>query len=406
MSKGAFGPDVWQSLKMAFFMLWETLWALVLGFGLSGVVQAFVPREAMERRFGSHKPKAVAQAAGIGAVSSSCSYAATAMSKSLFQKGADFITAMVFMFASTNLVLELGLVLLVLMGWQFMAAEFIGGPIMIVLLVVLGSFVFTTRLTRAARERLTSATGHEHQHVADSKTKAGWADAARYALADLKMLRKELVLGYLIAGFITVFVSHEVWEKVFFTGHGPWTAIENVIIGPFIAVVSFVCSVGNVPLAAALWHGGLGFGGVIAFIFADLITLPLLLIYRKYYGTALTLRILGLFWLVMSVAGLAVHGLFAALDLVPAPPFHGDFVHRTFEWNYTTYLNFVFIAVFGVMVWLSHQRPAADGGFAIDPICGMQVQIANAPAHSVRDGVDYWFCCDGCRDKFVASMTG
>ena len=403
MSKGAFGPDVWQSLKMAFFMLWETLWALVLGFGLSGVVQAFVPREAMERRFGNHRPKAVAQAAGLGAVSSSCSYAATAMSKSLFQKGADFITAMVFMFASTNLVLELGLVLLVLMGWQFMAAEFIGGPVMIVLLVAFGSVVFTTRLTSAARQRLAAAIGHEHHHVADSKTKAGWADAARYALADLKMLRKELVLGYLIAGFITVFVSHEMWERVFFTGHGPWTAIENVIVGPFIAIVSFVCSVGNVPLAAALWHGGLGFGGVIAFIFADLITLPLLLIYRKYYGTALALRLLGLFWLVMAVAGLAVHGLFAALDLVPAPPFHGEFVHRTFEWNYTTYLNFVFIGVFGVMVWLSRQRAATAAGFAIDVVCGMQVQMANAPAHATHDAVDYWFCSDRCRERFAAN---
>jgi uncharacterized membrane protein YraQ (UPF0718 family) len=403
MSKGAFGPDVWESLKMAFFMLWETLWALVLGFGLSGVVQAFVRREAMERRFGNHGPKAVAQAAGLGAVSSSCSYAATAMAKSLFQKGADFITAMVFMFASTNLVLELGLVLLVLMGWQFMAAEFIGGPIMILLLVAFGSFVFTTRLTGAARERLTAASGSAHHHVADSKTRAGWADAARYALADLKMLRKELVLGYLIAGFITVFVSHEIWEKVFFTGHGAWTPIENVIVGPFIAVVSFVCSVGNVPLAAALWHGGLGFGGVVAFIFADLITMPLLLIYRKYYGTALTLRVLGLFWFVMAIAGLAVHGLFSALDLVPAPPFHGDFVHRTFEWNYTTYLNFVFIGVFGVMLWLSRQRQATDAGFAIDVVCGMQVQMANAPAHTTHDGHDFWFCSDRCRERFEAN---
>jgi uncharacterized membrane protein YraQ (UPF0718 family)/YHS domain-containing protein len=400
MSKGAFWPDVVESLKMSFFMLWETLWALVLGFGLSGVVQAFVPREAMERRFGNHRPKAIAQATGLGAVSSSCSYAATAMSKSLFQKGADFITSLVFMFSSTNLVLELGLVLFVLMGWQFMAAEFIGGPIMIVLLVVLGGFVFTKRLTDGARVRLAANTVHDHHHVADSKTKAGWADAARYALADLKMLRKELVIGYLIAGFITVFVSHEIWEKVFFVGHGPWTAIENVIVGPFIAIVSFVCSVGNVPLAAALWHGGLGFGGVVAFIFADLITLPLLLIYRKYYGTALTVRILLLFWAVMAVAGLAVHGLFSALDLVPAPPFHGEFVHRRFEWNYTTYLDFVFIAVFGVMLWLARQRSASEAGFAIDPVCGMQVQIANAPAHRNHNGTDVWFCADRCAERF------
>jgi uncharacterized membrane protein YraQ (UPF0718 family)/YHS domain-containing protein len=419
MSKGAFGPDVVEALKMAFFMLWETLWALVLGFGLSGVVQAFVAREAMERRFGNHGPKAILQATGLGAVSSSCSYAATAMSKSLFQKGADFITAMVFMFSSTNLVLELGLVLFVLMGWQFMAAEFIGGPIMIVLLVTLGTFVFTSRLTGPARERLRAGMvgGHDHQAMTGvtherqaeleatpwgekARSRAAWADAARYTLADLKMLRRELVIGYLIAGFITVFVSHEIWEKVFFVGHGPWTAIENVIVGPFIAVVSFVCSVGNVPLAAALWHGGLGFGGVIAFIFADLITLPLLLIYRKYYGLKLTLRLLALFWFVMAIAGLAVHGLFSALDLVPAPPFHGDFVHKTFSWNYTTFLNFAFIGVFAVQLWLARSTKTTAGEYAIDPVCGMQVQTANAPAHRNYQGTDVWFCADRCAERF------
>ena len=183
---GNFGPDVIEALKMAFFMAWETLWGLVLGFGLSGVVQAFVPRAAMEKRFGRHNPKAVVEATGLGMVSSSCSYAATAMSKSLFAKGADFLTAMVFMFASTNLVLELGIILLVLMGWQFAAAEFVGGPIMIILLVALGSVVFTKRHTDAARRKLAPAT-HEHYH-GDLKSKAGWSDAARYALADLKML--------------------------------------------------------------------------------------------------------------------------------------------------------------------------------------------------------------------------
>jgi uncharacterized membrane protein YraQ (UPF0718 family)/YHS domain-containing protein len=399
MSKGAFGPDVVEALKMAFFMLWQTLWALVLGFGLSGVVQAFVPRESMEARFGRHNPRAVVEATGLGMVSSSCSYAATAMSKSLFQKGADFLTSMVFMFASTNLVLELGLVLLVLMGWQFAAAEFIGGPIMILLLVLVGSVVFRRPLVEAARIRLRERAGHaEHVHGALT-SRAAWSDAARYALADLRMLRKELVIGYGIAGFITVFVTHELWEKVFFVGHGGWTAVENAIVAPFIAIVSFVCSIGNVPLAAALWHGGLGFGGVIAFIFADLITLPLLLIYRKYYGTGLTLRLLGVFWLVMSAAGLLVHGLFAATHNVPAPPFHGDFAHPRFSWNYTTFLNFAFLAVFVGIVWLSRQGKQSDA-YAIDPVCGMQVQTANAPAHRNYNGTDVWFCGDHCAERF------
>src|SRR5205085_1086804 len=307
----ALGVDLIESVKMAFFMMWETLWALVLGFSLSGVVQAFVPRESMGRRFGRHNPRAVVEATGLGMISSSCSYAATAMSKSLFQKGADFLTAMVFMFSSTNLVIELGIVLFVLMGWQFLAAEFIGGPIMILLLAAFGGYVLRQKITEPARERLRSGQvgGHDHlamsgvseerQHELEHEpwsekltSKAAWADAASYTMADITMLRRELVIGYLVAGAMAVFVHPSVWRVVFFQGHGFATTLENVIIGPFIAVVSFVCSIGNVPLAAALWHAKLGFGGVISFIFADLITLPLLLIYRKYYGTKLTLRLL------------------------------------------------------------------------------------------------------------------
>ncbi len=228
-----------EALKMSFFMVWETLWALVLGFGLSGAVQAFVSREQMQRTLGDHRPVTVARASVLGMVSSSCSYAATAMSKSLFQKGADFITAMVFMFASTNLVLELGIVLLILMGWQFAAAEFVGGPIMIILFAALGGFVLRRRLTDPARDRLRSGHigGHDHtamvgvteerQHELEQTpwrtkltSKAAWADAASYTIADIKMLRKELVIGYAVAGFLMVYVSHEIWEAVFFEGHG------------------------------------------------------------------------------------------------------------------------------------------------------------------------------------------
>jgi uncharacterized protein len=326
-----------RSLREGFFMFWETLWPLVLGFGLSGAVQAFVPREQMERVMGNHRPAAVARASGLGMVSSSCSYAATAMAKSLFQKGADFVTAMVFMFASTNLVVELGIVLVILMGWQFAAAEFIGGPIMIILLALLGGIIVHRRLTDPARERLArgrAAGDHDHQAMvgvseqrqADLEaqpwsqkltSKTAWADAASYTMADLTMLRRELVIVYVVAGLLTVLVPNHVWNAVFVHGHGVWTSIENVVVGPFIAVISFVCSVGNVPLAAALWKGGISFGGVISFVFADLITFPLLLIYRKYYGTALTVRLLVLFWAVMAAAGLIVQGLFSVTGLIP-----------------------------------------------------------------------------------------
>jgi len=396
--------SVLDSFREAFFMFWETLWALVLGFALSGVVQAFVSKRQMQRVMGDHRAPAVARASGFGMVSSSCSYAATAMAKSLFQKGADFTTSMVFMFASTNLVLELGIVLLVLMGWQFALAEFVGGPIMIVLLALVGGFVFTPKLVRAARARLTPD-GDEHEHHEGIKSKAGWADAASYAISDVTMLRRELLIGYVVAGFLTVLVPMDWWNALFFEGHGIWTVIWSAIVGPLIAVVAFVCSIGNVPMAAALWHGGIAFGGVIAFIFADLITFPLLLIYKKYYGLKLTVRLFFTFWAVMSAAGLIVEGIFVLFGAVPTER-PETIVTTHFQWNYTTILNIVFLAVFGVLFWLAHNRERFGGGqqYAIDPVCGMQVEKRNAPAHTVHDGLDVWFCSERCRERFETAQ--
>jgi uncharacterized membrane protein YraQ (UPF0718 family)/YHS domain-containing protein len=402
--------NIVESLKMAFFMFWGTLWALILGFTLSGAVQAFVSREQMERTMGDHGPAAVGRASLFGMVSSSCSYAATAMAKSLFQKGADFVTAMIFMFASTNLVVELGVVLLILMGWQFAAAEFVGGPIMIVLLATAGAVVLNRRVTEPARQRVQSlSTGHEHgghgeQRRPSLTSKAAWADAAAYTMADITMLRKELVIGYGVAGFLAVLVSHEVWQALFFQGHGFWTVLENAVVGPVIAFVSFVCSIGNVPLAAALWHGGISFAGVISFIFADLITFPLFLIYRKFYGTRLAVRLALTFWAVMAVAGMLVEGLFALAGWVPAR-MHGEIVHSRLEWNYTTFLNIAFLALFALLFWLYRNRERLGGGqgYAIDVVCGMQVQTANAPASTEHDGTAYWFCSDRCRERFEAN---
>jgi uncharacterized protein len=403
-----------RSLREGFFMFWETLWPLILGFGLSGAVQAFVSRESMQKKLGDHGPAAIARASGYGMVSSSCSYAASAMSKSLFVKGADFVASTVFMFASTNLVLELGIVLIVLMGWQFAAAEFVGGAIMIVLMAVLGGLWFRGRMIARARERLEaeSDSGHQHGPEEDAglqsepwgtklRSKGGWANAASYTMADLTMLRRELVIGYTVAGFLAVLVPVQVWNTVFLHGHGFWTSLENVIVGPFIAIISFVCSIGNVPLAAALWHGGISFGGVISFIFADLIALPLLLIYRRYYGTRMTLRMLALFWAVMSTAGLITEGIFGALGAIPSTR-PATVAPARFEWNYTTYLNIVFLALFGLLYWTYRNRERLGGGngYALDPVCGMQVQAAHAPASLVHDGHLVHFCSDRCLHRF------
>ncbi len=415
MGLGSVGwvDEIGRGLRESFFMFWETLWPLILGFSLSGAVQAFVSRDSVQRKFANHRPAAVARASGYGMVSSSCSYAASAMAKSLFAKGADFISSMVFMFASTNLVLELGIILIVLMGWQFAVGEFVGGAIMVVLLASLGGLWLRGRPVQAARERLSQQGGEGTEGVSDLQRQpwatklrsiGGWADAATYTLAELTMLWRELFFGFTFAGLLSVIVPTHVWNNVFLHGHGFWTSLENVIVGPFIAVMSFVCSIGNVPLAAALWHGGISFGGVVSFLFADLITLPLLLIYRRYYGAGLTLKMLAVFWVVMSLAGLATEGLFRATRLIPSTR-PSQIAPAHFAWNYTTYLNIIFLAVFAVLYWAYRNRGRLGGGsgYAIDPVCGMQVHTANAPASTLLEGERVHFCSDHCRSRFEAN---
>jgi uncharacterized membrane protein YraQ (UPF0718 family)/YHS domain-containing protein len=401
--------DIAHSFREAFFMFWVTLWALILGFGLSCAVQAFVSRSEMEQRLGRRGPREIIRATLFGAASSSCSYAASAMAKTLFQRGADFVSSMVFMFASTNLVIELGIVIWVLLGWQFALGEFVGGVIMIVLFVLLARAVLKRGEIEAARAGLGDG-GHVHGPESTRsglrerlRSPAGWADAASYTFADAKMLRKEMVGGYLVAGFLAVLVPVSVWNDVFATGHGFWTSLQNVIVGPFIAIIACVCSIGNVPLAAALWHGGISFGGVMSFIFADLIALPLLFIYRRYYGGRLALKLLFTFWAVMSAAGLAVEYLFLGVGIVPETR-PAAVVPTEFSWNYTTFLNIVFLLVLAGLWWLkqNQQRLGGGAGYAIDPVCGMQVEVANTGAHAEYEGQVFHFCSDHCRHRFEA----
>jgi YHS domain-containing protein/uncharacterized membrane protein YraQ (UPF0718 family) len=347
-------------------------------------------------------------------ISSSCSYAASALAKTLFARGADFTASQAFMFASTNLVVELGIVLWLLLGWQFALAEFVGGAIMIALLAVVLPRVVRPAEQTAAREVLAADAGPQGDAEAHSalpwrqriRSRAGWADAAGYTISDLTMLRKELVIGFVVAGFADAAVPVEVWRALFLTGHGFWSSLENVLLGPFLAVISFVCSVGNVPLAAALWSGGISFGGTIAFVFADLIALPLLLIFRRYYGTRLTLKLLAVFWATMSTAGLVTEYLFRALGIEPAAPVgeHGMVGRDVFGWNHTTVLDVIALVAFAGLYWLYRNRERFGGGtgYAKDPVCGMQVEIAHAPATAVHDGTTAYFCSDHCRHRFEA----
>ena len=405
-----------NSLAQAWWMFYDTLWALALGFALSGAVQAFVSRRRMQAALGDHRPRTVAKASVLGMVSSSCSYAASALAKSLFAGGADFTTSMAFMFASTNLVVELGAVLWLLIGWQFALAEFVGGAIMIVLLTLAVPRLVPGAQVQAARERLQTTDDADGEDASDGghsdregttsriRTRAGWADAAGYTVSDLTMLRSELLIGFVVAGFAAVAVPVSWWQRLFLTGHGWVSAVENAILGPVLAFISFVCSVGNVPLAAALWSGGIGFGGVVAFVFADLLAAPLVFIYRKFYGTALTVRLVLVFWAVISTAGLITQALFTVWSLVPARH-AGAIADVHVGANYTTVLDVAALIGLGWLYWLYRHRNRFGGGagLAKDPVCGMQVRTADAPARVRHLGHSVFFCSDRCRDRFTAN---
>jgi uncharacterized membrane protein YraQ (UPF0718 family)/YHS domain-containing protein len=391
-----------DGFKDAFLMVWEVWWALVFGFAISAIVQAWVPRERIERTLGGSGARPVAVATGLGAASSSCSYAAIAIAKSLFQKGASATTVLAFQFASTNLVWELGLVLWVLIGWQFTLAEYVGGLVMILLMAVLLRAFVSPRLEAQAREHAQQAdTGHQH-HMAGERmswqqrltSTSAWSDVAHNFRGDWQMLYKEIAVGFLLAGFIAQ-LGNGFFNDLFLKGSPAlMQAVWGAVIGPVIAVLSFVCSVGNVALAAVLWSGGISFAGVMAFIFADLIVLPIIAIYRKYYGTRYTLRIVALMFVTMVLAALIVDGLFSVLGLVPTGPrpSRGD-IFGTIAVNYKLVLNVLGLVVFGAFFWLTARRGVTD------PVCGMKVD-KNKAIRKDFGTETFYFCSEHCLHAF------
>jgi uncharacterized protein len=355
-----------EGLEQSLLMAYEVWWALVLGFAISGVVQAWVPRERIEATMAGDGARPVAWATGLGAASSSCSYAAIAIAKSLLQKGASAAAALAFQFASTNLVWELGLVLWVLIGWQFTLAEYVGGILMIVLMTVLLRAFVSPRLEEQARRHAQEAdAGHQHDHSGAGTaapswrrrltSRASWTEVAQNFAGDWRMLWKEISIGFLLAGFIGL-LGNDFFNGLFLSDAPGWlNALENVIVGPIIAVLSFVCSVGNIPVAAVLWSGGISFAGVMAFIFADLIVLPIVAIYRKYYGWDFTIRIVALMLLTMILAALAVDGIFSAAGLIPTTRPSRDEIFGSVEVDYKLVLNVIGLAVFAVLFWLARQ---------------------------------------------------
>jgi uncharacterized protein len=394
---------IWHGIRDALLMGWEVLWALVLGFVISAIVQAWVPRQKIESSLAGDGVKPVALATGLGAASSSCSYAAVAIAKSLFQKGASAVSSLAFQFASTNLVWELGLVLWVLLGWQFTLAEYVGGIVMIAVMALLLRLFVSRRAEAIARESAQQAdSGHVH-HMAGSELSVGqrltsldaWSDVAHNFRGDLQMLWREIAIGLLISGFVAQ-LDQSFFHSLFLSSSsGLVQAVWGAVIGPVIAMLTFVCSVGNIPLAAVLWSGGISFAGVIAFIFADLVILPIVLIYRKYYGTSYALRITALMLVTMVLSALVIEGLFHLLGLIPSGPRPSRAAIFTgISVNYKLVLNVIAVAVFGALMLLTRSRGATD------PVCGMTVDRGKA-LQLTHDGHTYYFCSEGCRASFA-----
>jgi uncharacterized membrane protein YraQ (UPF0718 family) len=352
-----------HALAVAGSMTWEILWALILGFALSAVVQAVVRKSTIVALMGDDRPRTIAVAAGLGAASSSCSYAAVALARSLFRKGANFTAAMAFEIGSTNLVVELGIILALLMGWQFTAAEFVGGPIMIVVLAILFRLFVRSRIVDAARQQAErgiagSMEGHAAMDMSVQGegsfwrrigSRQGFTAVSHVFVMEWAAILRDLVLGLLIAGAIAAWVPESFWRNFFITDHPTFSVVWGPIVGPIVAIVSFVCSIGNVPLAAVLWNGGISFGGVVAFIFADLLILPILNIYRKYYGIKMMFVLLGTFYVAMVCAGYLVELLFGAASLVPTQR-DATVLEAGISWDYTTWLNIAFLVIAAVLM--------------------------------------------------------
>jgi uncharacterized protein len=354
--------SIGQALFTSFSMFWEILWPLILGFTLSGIVQALVSHQAMAKTLGCDGPRCLTFATLFGIASSSCSYAAVALARSIFQKGASFTSSMAFELASTNLVIELGIILIVLMGWPFAAAEFVGGIVMVIIIGLIFRLTLTPKLVQMARTQAEKGLigrmeGHASMDMSVSGgsffsrlfSGRGFTVVSNYFVMDWASVWVDIVLGLLIAGALAAWVPNSFWQAFFFSNNPTIAKIEGPLVGPLVAIFSFVCSVGNVPLAAVLWKGGISFGGVVSFIFADLIILPILDIYRKYYGWKVMGYILLTFYVTMAAAGYIVEFLFEAIGIIPENR-NAVTITEGIQWNYTTILNIIFLVLAAILV--------------------------------------------------------
>ncbi|ELY79573.1 permease [Natrinema gari] len=434
-----------ESLRIGVGFLWTAAWAIIMGLTITSLVQVYVSKERMARVLGESDLSSLTKATAFGAASSGCSFGAVAIGKGLFAKGAHVVNFLAFMFASTNLIVELGLMILLLLGWEFLVAELLGGLVLIAVMAVIVHLTLPETLfdeVRAELEREDRESGgmtdptcgmegsDEHMIVTDggetlrfcsegcletyrqqTASSGAWSDDLRswggwYRIAnqyrkEWSMIWTDVVAGFLISGFVIVFVPQSVWNALFLEGDGLLVTAENAVVGVAIAVISFVGSMGNVPFAVALWGGGISFAGVIAFVYADLITVPVLNVYRKYYGWAVMLYILGVFFVTMALTGFLMELLFDALGIVPNLA-GGETAteQRYFELNYTFALNLVAFALSGFLLFVYRRGLGAPGQYR-DPVCGMRTDD-DVPS-AAHDGETYYFCSIACKRAFEDS---
>ncbi|QJD96085.1 metal ion permease [Mucilaginibacter robiniae] len=367
-------------------MLWDIAWGLLFGFLLSAVIRAFISTETISSRLGKDTAGAIGLSTFFGAISSSCSYAAASMARTLIIKGATWSNAVAFMVSSTNLVFEIFIVIVTLLGWPFFGGEIVGGLLFILLSATLIALFFPESLSKIASVQASKNSGadndphahhsssamHHREHNAHHKSKLGspfidkLKQASGHFYMDVMMVGKDILIGIALSAILMVLVPEAFWKSLFITGqsHLPHFIILawNAIIGILIAIFAFVCSVGNIVLAGVLWHGGISFGGVIAFILSDLVTIPMLMVYKKYYGWKMMWVLLAILSASIFLTALSVDYLFEALHWIPKT--HGQAMQMgqdQFTWDYGAWLNLLFISL-GLFCFFYGKKQTGNSG--------------------------------------------
>jgi len=358
-----------EAAKTAVGFFWKAGWAFVLGYAVSGMIQAFVPKARLTRHMGAPDLRSVSLATAFGAASSSCSFAALAAARSLVLKGAHFVAAVAFMFASTNLVIELGILILMFLGWQYLAAEILGGVILITISSLLIRLTYPESWLEAAREKVEAEAETEDDDFDWKKrirSRYGWHLVGHKFVSDWKMVWEEIVIGFTIAGFMAVFVPAAFWAAIFLTGQtgvlpGWLIALENAVVAPFVAAATFIGSMGNIPLATVLNANGVLFAGLMGFIYSDLMVPPLVAINAKYYGWRVAFYIAGIMFVSIVATALILHIGFGLLGMTPESGRAVEDVVQ-FALDYTFWLNALMVLVTVAMVYLHRQHQRQHGG--------------------------------------------